>query len=238
MGRSGVLPEAAPALVSRLRAGGNVCLTGLYTHLATADETDKKYARSQFRRMMGVVESCGGRSGLTLHAANSAATIDLPETHLDMVRPGIAMYGYQPSEDMHNRLPLRPAMRLTGRLMQIKTLPAGSRCGYGLTYAFPRDARVGLVPIGYGDGYFRSLSNRASMRVRGQDVPIRGRVSMDQTILDLTGLPEARVGDEVEILSGDPTAAHSVENLAQLAETIPYELTCRLGRRVRRVLVD
>ena len=187
-------------------------------------------------RFLSTIEAAGGRAGLTLHAANSAATIDLPETHLDMVRPGIAIYGYQPSAQIVNRLPLRPALRLTGRLMQIKALPAGSRCGYGLTYTFPQATRVGLVPVGYADGYLRSLSNRSLMRIRGREAPTRGRVSMDQVIIDLTGVPNAAVGDEVEIISPDPAAANSVESLAKLAETIPYEVTCRLGRRVRRVL--
>ena len=139
---------------------------------------------------------------------------------------------------MTYRLPLRPVMRVTGRLMQIKTVPAGSRCGYGLTHTFARDSRVGLVPVGYADGYLRSFSSRASMRVAGRDVPVCGRVSMDQVTVDLTDCPVAQVGDEVEIISDDPAAPHSVENLSHLAGTIPYEITCRLGRRVRRVLVD
>ena len=155
-----------------------------------------------------------------------------------MVRPGIAVYGYQPSDQMHHRLPLRPALRLTGKLMQVKTVPAGSRCGYGLTHTFDRDTRVGLVPVGYGDGYLRSFSGKTSVRLDGVSVPICGRVSMDQVTVDLTAVPSAKVGDVVEIISADPAAPHSVENLARLAGTIPYEITCRLGRRVRRVLVD
>jgi len=199
---------------------------------------DKSVTREQLARFLAAVDACGGRQGLILHAANSAALIDLPETHLDMVRPGIAIYGYQPSGQMVCRLPLRPALRLCGRLMQIKDVPAGSRCGYGLTYTFTRPSRVGLVPVGYGDGYMRCLSGRTTMRVRGCDVPVRGRVAMDQVTVDLTDLPAARVGDEVEIISADPAAPHGVESLARLAGTIPYEITCRLGRRVRRVLVD
>jgi len=220
----------------------------MYTHFACADETDKSSTLEQFSRFMAAVAASGGRESLTLHCANSSAIIDLPQTHLDMVRPGIAMYGYQPSDEMHNRLPLRPILRLTGTLMQIKTLPAGSRCGYGLEHAFRRDSRVGLVPIGYADGYFRCLWTRsrngdvatspAVMRVAGRNAPICGRVSMDQTIIDLTDMPQAHVGDEVEIYSNDPSAPNSVENLARLAGTIPYELTCCLGRRVRRKLVD
>jgi alanine racemase len=252
MGRSGVPDEELPALVQEVRGCEGVKLSGIYSHFATADETDKQSARQQFARFRAAVQAAGGGAGLTLHVANSAATIDLAETHLNMVRPGIAIYGYQPSDTMTNRLPLRPALRLVGRLMQVKNLPAGSHCGYGWTCTLRRDSRVGLVPVGYADGYLRSFSNRATMRVGGlrqaqpalseskggRDVPVCGRVSMDQVIIDLTDAPSARVGDEVEIISADPAAPHSVENLARLAGTIPYEITCRLGQRVRRVLVD
>ncbi len=238
MGRSGAPPEAAPRLVEHVRREQGIRLTGLYTHFAAADEADKAPTRRQLARFLDVADAAGGREGLTLHAANSAAAIDLPETHLDMVRPGIVLYGYQPSDQVNNRLPLKPALRLTGRLMQIKTLPAGSRCGYGLTYTFRRDTPAGLVPVGYADGYMRCLSNRATMRIRGRDVPVRGRVSMDQVIIDLSDVPGAAVGDEVEVLSNDPAAPHSVESLARLAGTIPYEITCRLGQRAKRILVD
>ncbi len=238
MGRSGVPVGQLPALVEGIRRCQAVRLGGIYSHFATADEADKQNALGQFERFNSAVAAAGGGAGLTLHMANSAALIDLPATHLDMVRPGIAVYGYQPSDEMANRLPLRPALRLTGRLMQIKHVPAGSRCGYGLTHTFARDSRVGLAPVGYADGYPRSLSNAATMRIAGRDVPVRGRVSMDQTIVDLTDLPAVAVGDEVEIISPDPSAPHSVEALARLAGTIPYEITCRLGQRVRRVPVD
>ena len=237
MGRGGIPAHQAPDLVRQAREADEIRLTGLYTHLAVADETDKSFTLEQLACFQDTVGRCGGREGLTLHAANSAAAIDLPQTHLDMVHPGIALYGYQPSDDMQTKLDLRPALRLTAQLMQIKTVPAGSRCGYGLTYQFARDTPVGLVPIGYADGYVRALSNRSTMRIRGQDAPIRGRVSMDQTIIDLTGVPQAQVGDEVEIISPNSDSPHSLENLARLAGTIPYELSCRLGRRVRRVLV-
>ncbi len=238
MGRSGVPHDRAPELIEQIRSTEGVKLTGLYTHFATSDEDDKTFTRLQLKRFLATVEAVGGHAGLTLHAANSAAAIDLPETHLDMIRPGIAVYGYHPSDQMHNRPPLRPGMRLGGRLMQVKDLPPGGRCGYGLTYGFEGGGRIGLVPIGYADGYPRSLSNRSTMRIRGRDVPVRGRVSMDQTIIDLTDVPDAAPGDEVEILATDPAAAHSVENIARLAETIPNEIVAALGARARRILVD
>jgi len=236
MGRSGIPAESAGPLIRQARAQRGVKLEGIYTHLATADEADKSYARKQLERFLAAVQAGGGRDGLVIHAANSAGTIDLSEARLDMVRPGIAVYGYQPSDEMHHRLPLRPALRLTARLMQVKNLPAGSRCGYGLTHTFARPSRVGLVPVGYADGYLRCLSNRATMRVAGCDAPVRGRVSMDQVIIDLTDAPSATIGDEVEIISPDPDAPHSVANLARLAGTIPYEITCLLGKRLRATL--
>ncbi|NQU76221.1 MAG: alanine racemase [Planctomycetes bacterium] len=238
MTRGGIMPADAARLFDAVRAKQAIRVTGMYTHFATADEAEKDFTREQLRRFLAAVDTCGGRAGLTLHAANSAATIDLPDTHLDMVRPGISLYGCQPSEHMRNVLALRPAMRVVGRLMEIKDVPPGTRCGYGLTYRFDRPSRVGLVPIGYGDGYFRCLSNRATMRIGRRYVPVRGMLSMDQTIVDLTETPEVKVGQEVEIISNDPAAPNSVENLVRLAGMIPYELTSRLGRRVRPVSVD
>ncbi len=245
MGRSGVPAGQAAALVEAVRSEPHLRLVGLYTHFATADAADKAYTLEQFASFQRTIADCSNSKletrnsrPLILHAANSAALIDLPQTHLDMVRPGIAAYGYQPSDEMNVKLPLQPALRLTGRLMQVRQMPAGSRCGYGLRYTFERPSRVGLVPVGYADGYLRCLTNKAVMRVRGQLVPTRGTVSMDQTIVDLTDVPSAAIGDEVEIISPNPTDPHSVEGLARLAGTIPYEITCRLGSRVRRRLVN
>jgi alanine racemase len=237
MTRSGILHDRAGELITPLLAEKHIRLTGVYTHFATADEKDKSFTLQQFERFQRAVEHTHCRD-VTLHAANSAATIDLPTTHMDMVRPGIAMYGYEPSDHLQKHLPLRPSLRLTAKLMQVKNVPAGSRAGYGLSYEFEKPARVGLVPVGYGDGYLRCFSNRSTMRVRGRDVPVRGRVAMDQTLVDLTAVPDARVGDEVEIISNQPNAPHSVTELAKLAETIPYEITCRLGKRVRRELIE
>lgn len=241
MGRSGLPVEDAPALVEAIGSEPHLHLVGLYTHFAAAEAADKAYTIEQLARFQRACAVCGVRRaacGAILHAANSAAAIDLPQSHLDMVRPGIAAYGYQPSDEMQVRLPLQPILRLTARLMQVRSVAAGSRCGYGLRYTFTRPSRIGLVPIGYADGYLRGLTNKAAMRIRGQIVPTRGTVSMDQTIVDLTDVPSASVGDEVEVISPDPADPHSVEGLARLAGTIPYEITCRLGARVRRCLVN
>ena len=238
MTREGVRTDQAKKLVEAARQSDLVNLTGMYTHFACADEADKSSALQQFELFMKTVDAVGGREGLILHTANSAATIDLPQTHLDMVRVGIAIYGYQPSENLQNKLPLKPALRLLGSVAMIKDVPAGTSTGYGLTYTFDNPARLALVLIGYADGYPRALSNVASVRIGGVDCPVRGRVSMDQIVVEVTNLEGISLGDEVEIISPDPQAPNSVENLARLANTIPYEIVSRLGNRIERIIVD
>ncbi len=241
MGRSGAPPERAGDLVEAARATGGLRVSGLYTHFATADEKDDSYLREQLRRFREAARLAAAAAGpgqtLLLHAANSAALAEAPEAHLNMARAGLAMYGYQPAERSAAPLPLRPALRVWGRLLLVKKLPRGAGVGYGLSCTLRRDSVVGLAPIGYADGYFRCLSNRATMRVNGRDAAVLGRVSMDQTVIDLTDCPGAKAGDVVEIISSEASAPHGVENLARLAGTIAYEVTCRLGPRARRVLV-
>ena len=239
MTRSGAMPASVAGLVQEIRLDPSLKLTGIYTHLATADETNQENAIGQLNCFDQVVSNCSlPADQVIIHAANSAGAIFIPRSQYDMIRPGIAIYGYQPSDEMIPNLTLKPALRLCAHIMQIKRVRAGTACGYGLTARLDRDSVVGLVPVGYGDGYMRSLSNKAVMRIRNMQAPVLGRISMDQTILDLTDLPEVNVGDQVEIISPDPSQPNSVENLAKLANTIPYEIICRLGRRVRRSLVD
>lgn len=165
MTRSGVRPEHALSLLQEMRVDPALKLTGIYTHLATADETSKDAALKQIECFKSVLYQCQVGEEIIRHVANSAGTIDIPESHFDMVRPGIAIYGCQPSREMHNEIDLQPALRLTAHIMQVKDVPRGTQCGYGLTHTFDRDSRLGLVPVGYGDGYMRSLSNKAMMRV-------------------------------------------------------------------------
>ena len=238
MSRGGAPIESAPAVVAAAREAEFLQLAGLYTHFASADEADKEPTRWQMSRFLEAVDRCGGRDELLLHAANSAGVMDLPETHLDLVRPGIALYGMAPSATIHRKLDLRPALRLTAPIMLIKDVPAGARTGYGLAWRFDRPARIAVVPVGYADGYCRALSNVASMRLRGVDCPVRGRVSMDQTVIEITGVAGAKVGEHVEIISSEPGAPHSAASLARQAGTLHYEVLSRLGDRITRVLVD
>ncbi len=235
MGRLGVLAGQAEDMMVSIHEISGIELTGIYTHFATADEANREATFQQLETFKSILPDVGN---MIRHAANSAATIDLPETYFDMVRPGIAVYGYHPSDQLRNQLGLKPCMSVKAKLIAVKHVPKGSRSGYGLTHEFFRDSRVGVVPIGYGDGYFRNLSNKAVVRINGCDAPVCGRVSMDQMTVDVTDIPDVKVGDEVEIISSDPAAPNCVENLARLADTIPYEITCHLGHNMRHVLVD
>ncbi len=236
MSRSGVLPGQAAALVAAIRECKDIRLQGVYTHFACAEDRDKTETLAQLERFQSAMATIGVDGGMLRHAANSGAIIDLPQTHFDMVRPGLALYGYQSGEEMTNRLPLKPCLRLTAPVVQIKDVPAGAQTGYGLTYRFEKDARLALVPIGYADGYLRAFSNVATMRVAGVDCPIRGRVSMDQTVIEITNVPGVKIGHRAEIIGADPQAPHSLENLARLAGTIPYEIVSRLGDRIIRMI--
>jgi len=231
MGRLGVPVGQAAGLIQAIRELADVELTGIYTHFATADEADKTMTLRQLERFSSILPRAGN---LVVHAANSAAALELPESHFDMVRVGLALYGYRPAEG----LDFKPCMAVSAKLIAVKHLPKGSRSGYGLVHEYARDSRVGIVPIGYGDGYFRNLSGRAVVRIHGTDAPVCGTVSMDQMTVDITDIPEAKVGDEVEVISSDPAAPNSVGSLARLAGTVPYEITCHLGHNIRHLLVD
>jgi alanine racemase len=237
MGRMGISPVGAVQLAERLHALANVKVEGVYTHFATADEADKSFCLEQlrvFRQALGALQTAGARPWL-VHAAATGALLDVPESHFDMVRPGIGLFGLLPSEQIRNKPDLRPVLKVISRLVLVKQIKAGQAVGYGLTWRAKRDSVVGIVPIGYHDGYLRSLGNKALMTVRGRHAPVAGRISMDQTVIDLTDIPGALVGDPVVVIDDDPSAPNSVVNLARIMQTIPYEVTALLGNRVARV---
>jgi len=235
MGRIGVAPVDAASVVREVRALGGIVLEGCFTHLATADEPDVEPARAQldaFRRALRPLEEEGIPLGL-LHAANSAAMLALPESHLDLVRPGIALYGILPAPHLGSRLTLRRVMRFRARVTPAERVLPGTPIGYGRTYRADRATTIATIPVGYADGYPRLLSGRGEVALGGRRLPIAGRVSMDQCTID-AGDAAVRVGDEVE-LWGD---AVPVEEVAERAQTISYEVLAGLGRRVPRVFVQ
>ncbi|HUV56395.1 MAG TPA: alanine racemase, partial [Dehalococcoidales bacterium] len=167
---------------------------GLYTHFASADELDRRTTETQLQRFLEVATNLP--EPRLLHAANSAATLMFPETHLDMVRVGIAMYGVYPSPAVGRTIPLQPVLSLKSRVVRLHWIRAGEGVSYGLTWKAKKDTSVALVSFGYGDGLPRLLSNCGQVLVHGQRAPIRGRVCMDQCIVDVTDVPEVKVGDE------------------------------------------
>lgn len=247
MGRMGLPSEEALETVEQIGKCSGVIVEGVYTHFATADEADLNFARTQLSRFLKLRDELRRRqvSVRVFHAANSAACFRLPGADvLDLARPGICLYGYWDGPPEERPAGLTPAMRLVSSLVAVRPLPAGHGVGYGRTFTTRRPSIMGVVPAGYADGYRRLLGNDAVMSlpaVRGRParlVPVVGRVSMDQTILDLTDAGDVRVGDPVLIIDHNPTAPNSVEALARRLRTITYEITCLIGRRVRRVLVS
>ena len=213
-------------------------LEGVFTHFATADSPNTSFTRTQFDVFIEFLGSLA-RQGVTVplrHAANSAAIINQPDTHLDMVRAGIAMYGLSPfGGDVSVPADLRPAMTLKARVVHVKDVPAGFKVSYGSTFSAPRPTTIATVPIGYADGYNRGLSSRGNMLVRGHRAPIAGRVCMDLTMLDVGHIPGISVGDEVVIFGRQQDACISVDEIAAILDTINYEVVSTLTRRVKRV---
>ncbi len=211
---------------------------GLFTHFATADQADKMYAKRQLQRFLELVDRLK-QQGLEFplnHAANSAALIDMPDSHLDMVRPGIATYGLYPSAEVdQERVELKPALEWKARIIQLKKVPAGFGVSYGITYETPRPTTLATVAVGYGDGLSRGLSSRGQMLVGGQRVPIVGRVCMDLTLLDVGEVPGVAEGDEAVILGRQGEELLSADEMAVTLDTINYEIVSTITSRVPRV---
>ncbi len=243
MGRLGMVvredsPAAAVAEVGRIRELEALILEGVFTHFASADSGDKEFANLQFRRFDGflkALEEAGIRVNLR-HAANSGAIIDMPATHLDMVRAGIAVYGLYPSDEVDKRrIELRPALSLKSAVVHLKKVPAGFAVSYGSTWRSSRPTTIATVAAGYADGYSRALSNRGRMLVRGRVAPIVGRVCMDLTMLDVGHIPETAVGDEVVLIGTQGGKEITADQVAAWLGTINYEVVSALTSRVLRV---
>lgn len=239
MSRIGFLPSD-DSIENVLKIGQlpNLEIEGIFTHFAKSDEADKSFTRLQFDRFMRMVESIEEK-GLTIplkHVSNSAAIIDLPEYNLDIVRPGIILYGYYPSDDVKKeRIDLRPAMTLRTIVSNIKTLPADTGISYNHVYRTPAEARIATVPIGYADGYPRTLTGKGQVYIAGKRVTINPRICMDQMMFDVTGLRDVNVGDEVIYFGYGNRDWPSVDEIAKTFGTINYEIVCMMGRRLPRV---
>jgi alanine racemase len=240
MGRLGIRPEEALSLCVRLAKLPRLRWEGLMTHFAVAHERDKSYTRAQLESFQQTAEALR-REGFHFplrHAANSAAIVDLPESHHDMVRPGIMLYGYFPSSEVSPRVPLRPALTFRTEIGHLKSLQPGESVSYGRQFIASRPTRVAILPVGYADGYHRGLSHRAQVIVQGRIAPVIGIICMDMTAVEVTDIPEAKVGDEVILMGRQGEVEISAEQIAQWLNTIPYEVLTGIGSRVERVYVS
>lgn len=241
MGRLGFLPveESIPDIIKIFKLS-NVNVEGLYTHFATADNKDKAYTKQQFQRYMWVCDRLE-EEGIDLpirHTANSAAIIDLPETHLDMVRAGLIIYGMFPSNDVQKKnISLKPVMALKTKISHLKELPSGYSISYGATFTTNHNTIIATIPIGYADGYSRLLANKGEVLVRGQRAPIVGRICMDQCMIDVTHVDGVSVGDEVVLFGEQGGDSISQEDVAKIIGTINYEVVCMVSKRVPRVYI-
>lgn len=237
MSRYGLMPEEAPQFLQALRQLPGIYLEGVFTHFATADWSDQSHTRQQlevFKEVLAALHRAGIQPQV-VHAANSAATMRLPEAHFNAVRPGIAMYGLEPSGEWRPVFPLKPVLKLKSRVSRVRWLPPGSSVSYGRTYITNRPTLAALVPVGYGDGYHRILSNRGAVLIRGKRAPLIGRICMDQFVVDVTSIEGVQQDDEVVLIGSQGQEMIGAEEVAALAETINYEITTSLLPRVVRV---
>jgi alanine racemase len=236
MGRIGVWHEEALNFIKNLSQLEGVQIEGIYTHFSSAGRDDffTDYQIDAFEKLLAKLEGFDIRIPLR-HAANSIATVDFKRSHLNLVRPGFVIYGMYPKHTFPKLIKLKPVMSLKTKISYIKETPPGRSISYGRTYVTHKHTRIATLPIGYADGYMRNLSNRAEVLVRGRRAPVVGKVTMDQTMIDVGQIKGARVGDEVVLVGRQGTEEIRMEKLARLAGTIAYESACSISNRVPRV---
>jgi alanine racemase len=219
-----------------------IIIEGLFTHFASADETDKSYTYMQFERFMSIVSELN-RIGVYIpikHVANSAAVIEFPEMHLDMVRPGIILYGMYPSEEVsRERIHLKPAMTMKANVILVKDVEKGTPISYGRIFTTSRDSKIATIPIGYADGYTRLLNGKARVLINGEFAPVVGKICMDQCMVDVTDMEnEVHTGDEVVLSGRQGDREITIEDIAGSIGTINYEVVSVIGKRIPRVYLQ
>jgi alanine racemase len=240
MTRLGLDASAVQPFGERLRGLAALEVAGVFSHFASADAVDTAAARQQTARFSAAVESLASarvRPAL-VHLANSAGVIAAPAAHFTLVRPGIMLYGYAPAPHLAERAALRPAMRFRTAVTQTRAVAVGTPVGYAGTFVPVRPSTIATLPVGYADGYHRLASNRARVLLRGQRVPVAGRVCMDHTMIDATDVAGARAGDGVVLFGSQGRDTIGADELAGWCDTISYEVLTSIGRRVPRVYVE
>lgn len=242
MGRLGYLPNHSSILeIIKIFKLEGLKVEGIFTHFAKADEKDKSYTKRQFRDFLNISNELEKRGFFVpiKHVANSAAIIDFPDTNLDMVRPGIILYGLYPSDEVKkDRIKLKPVMSLKTKVAHVKTLDKGKSISYGGTFVTKRTSRIATLPIGYADGYYRALSGKSYVLVNGQRAPVIGRICMDQCMVDITDIKgSVYQGDDVVLMGTMGENEILADELANIAGTINYEIVCSISKRVPRVYI-
>lgn len=247
--RQGLSAPEALELAEAIKATSNVELAGVAMHFANIeDTTDHSYARKQlaeFNLICRQLEAAGHKS-LLRHAANSAATLLWDETHFEIARIGIAAYGMWPSEETFvslaterkEKIVLSPALTWKTRIAQLKTIPEGSKVGYGCTWEAKRESRIAILPVGYYDGYVRAYSEKASVLIGGKRAPVVGRICMNVAMVDVTDVPKAQLEDEIVLLGKSGDEEITAEEMGEWGETINYEVTTRIRENVERKVVE
>ena len=240
MGRTGVSDNEAVAFIERLVTLPNLVLEGVFTHFPDADRGETAFTEAQLGRYQAVLRDLALRKidVPIRHAANSAGLLSVAASHLDMVRPGILAYGAYPTADVARTVKVEGILTFKTRIVQIREHPPGQNISYGRTYETTRWTRVAVLPVGYGHGYPWALGNRGEVLVRGRRAPILGRVTMDLTMVDVSGIPDARIEDEAVLWGEQRGAKLDLNEVAERAQTIPYELLCGMGKRVVRLFLQ
>ena len=239
MSRIGLqVTEESADLVAKIAQLPGIEIEGIFTHFAQADEYDKTPTQKQialFQKMIRMLEERNVKIPIH-HCSNSAGIVEIPEANMDMVRAGITLYGLWPSEEVdQNSLDLKPVMELKTHVAYVKDLEAGRAISYGGTFITKRDSRIATIPVGYADGYCRGLSNTGSVLIHGKRAPICGRVCMDQFMVDVTDIPDVKIGDEVTLIGRDGDEVITMEEVGSLSGRFNYEFVCVLGKRIPRV---
>ncbi|WP_040213307.1 alanine racemase [Clostridium polynesiense] len=241
MGRIGFLPSKESLeevyAISKLP---NIEIAGLFSHFSSADEEDKEYTYEQMEKFNTFYSALIER-GVKInkrHIANSAAVIDLPDTHLECVRPGLILFGYYPSEEIHkDKIALKPVLTLKTDVVHVKKVEKDVYISYGRKYRTEKESVIATLPIGYADGYTRLLFNKAKVIIKGKLAPVVGRICMDQCMVDVTDIGEVNVGDEVILIGREGNVKFDADDIAELLGTINYEIVCMIGKRVPRVYI-
>lgn len=238
MSRIGFMADDKSAdIIKKIQMLSGIEIEGIFTHFLASDSADKTIANSQLKKFLDFMELLKGKGVdiKLIHCSNSAGIIDMPEANLTEVRAGIALYGMYPSEEVNKEaVILKPALELKSHVVFVKTVPAGTGISYGSTYVTDKETKVATIPVGYGDGYPRNLSNKGYVLINGRKCPILGRVCMDQFMVDVTGM-EVKEGAVATLVGNDGGECITVEELAKLAGTFNYEFVCDLGKRIPRV---